>query len=98
MKKISEVKKMVSVPESLKKVLASMPVIVGIGPSAWPRIISSYFFPEFKIISCNDCQDDELIRSTGQEVFSLMKEYPFLEVTPMTPGKIIETEEGWEIV
>jgi hypothetical protein len=92
MKKISEVKKMVSVPESLKKVLASMPVIVGIGPSAWPRIISSYFFPEFKIISCNDCQDDELIRSTGQEVFSLMKEDPFLEVTPMTPGKIIETD------
>lgn len=83
---------MVSVPEPLKKVLADTPLIVGIGPSAWPRIISTYFFPNFKILSCNDCQDDELIRGTGQEVFSLKKEDPFLEVTPMTPGKIIETD------
>ena len=79
-------------PKSIKEAVKKCPLIIGIGPSAWPRIISGYFFPKFKILCFNDCQDNELIRSAGIEVFSQKEVDPSLELSPVTPGNIISTD------
>lgn len=79
-------------PISIKKGIDKCPLIVGVGPSAWPRIITSYYFPKFKTICLNDSQDDEYIRRMGVDVFSLRKKDPKIEVSPQTPGRILNTE------
>jgi hypothetical protein len=79
-------------PSSISDAIKKCPLIIGIGPSAWPRIITSYYFPKFKTICLNDSQDDEYIRGKGNDVFSLKKEDPTLEVSPQTPGRIINTD------
>lgn len=78
-------------PTSIKKGIDKCPLIVGVGPSAWPRIITSYYFPKFKTICLNDSQDDEYIRGMGVDVFSLRKKKPKIEVSPQTPGRILNT-------
>lgn len=83
--------KIPKLPEGLQKALAKAPLIVGIGPSAWPRVISGYYFPKFKILCYSDCQDNEYIRNSGIDVYSLKQIDPYLEVAPVTPGKIIQT-------
>lgn len=79
-------------PKSLEDAIAKCPLIIGIGPSAWPRVISGYYFPKFKIICFNDCQDNDLIRKAGIEVFSQKKVDPDLEISPLTPGNIVSTD------
>jgi len=81
-----------SLPKGIKAGIDKCPMIIGIGPSAWPRIITSYYFPKFKTICLNNSQDDEFVRDLGEEVFSLRKENPNIEVSPQTPGRIIETD------
>ena len=81
-----------NLPEGIKKGINDCPLIIGIGPSAWPRIITSYYFPKYKTICLNDSQDDEFVRKEGIEVFSLKKEKPDLEISPQTPGRILDTD------
>lgn len=81
-----------NLPEGIKKGVDACPLIIGIGPSAWPRIITSYYFPKFKTICLNDSQDDEFVRNAGCEVFSIKKNDPKIEVFPQTPGRIINTD------
>lgn len=89
---------MKNLPEGIKKAIDKAPLIIGIGPSAWPRVISGYFFPRFKILSFNDCQDNGLIRKAGIEVFSEKEIDPNLEITPVTPGNIITTDIGMKFL
>ncbi len=76
-------------PEGIQKAVNNCPLIVGIGPTAWPRIIPSYYFPKYKIICYNDVQDNEFIAKGGVQIFSIKKEYPDIEVSPETPAQII---------
>src|SRR3972149_3861424 len=78
-------------PEGLQKAINNCPLIIGIGPSAWPRVISGYYFPKFKILCYSDCQDNDYIKESGIDVFSLKEHDPYLEITPITPGKIIDS-------
>ncbi len=79
--------------DSLKTAINKSPRIMGIGPSAWPRIVSAYYFPDFKTISYNDAADNEdIAKELGVEVFSLKKQDPYIEVSPETPGSIIDTD------
>ena len=66
--------KLFPLPPDLREAVNKCPLIIGIGPSAWPRIISGFYFPKFKIISYYDCQDNDYIQRTGIEVFSIKKE------------------------
>ena len=36
--------KVSKLPESIEKALAKAPLLVGLGPSAWPRIINNHIF------------------------------------------------------
>ncbi len=81
-----------NIPKSIKQALDDAPLVVGIGPSAWPRIISAYYFPKFKILCHSDCDDNDLINKEACEVFSIKKTDPFSEVYPVTPSRIVENE------
>ena len=39
-----------------------------------------------------DCQDNDFIEKFGVEIFSLKKEDPKLEISPVTPGQILQTK------
>lgn len=78
-------------PKGLQEATEKCPLVVGIGPSAWPRVILSYYFPFCKIISFYDCQDNDLARNAGIEVFSLQEEQPGLELVTVTPGQVLDT-------
>ncbi len=82
----------INIPDGIKKAIDKCPLIIGVGPSAWPRVISGYYFPKFKILCFNDCQDNDLIRKAGIEVFSQKEVDPKAEITPITPGNIITTD------
>src|SRR4030066_505600 len=84
--------KLVTNNSQITKAIKNCPLIIGIGPSAWPRIIPSMFFPKYKIISYSDCQDNDYINDFGVEVFSLRKKDPNMEITPITPGRILSTK------
>jgi hypothetical protein len=78
-------------PSGILNAILKCPLMIGIGPSAWPRIISSFYFPNFKIIAYGDCQDNDFIRDSGVEVLSLKEKDPNLEISPVTPGRILDT-------
>jgi hypothetical protein len=79
-------------PKSLADAVNKSPMIIGIAPSAWPRAISGYYFPKFKMLCCNDCQDNELIRKAGIPVYSQKQIDKYVEISPITPGNIISTD------
>lgn len=79
-----------NLPSSLKKAIGESPLIIGVGPTAWPRMLSSFYFPKFKTISYYDTQDNDLIEKQGVEVFSIKKNDPYIELSPVTPGNILE--------
>lgn len=79
-------------PESIRQAVAKAPMIIGVGPSAWPRAISGYYFPKFKVLCSNDCQDNELIRNEGISVYSQKQIDKYVEISPITPGNIISTD------
>src|SRR3989304_2365835 len=81
-----------SADKEIAGVVKGCPLIIGVGPSAWPRIITSFYFPKFKIICYTNCQDNQFIRDSGVEIFSLRQEDPSLEIAPVTPGKILNTQ------
>ena len=81
-----------SLPSGLDEAVAKCPLIIGIGPSAWPRLVPSFYFPKYKIMTFYDCQDNDFIENFGVEVFSLKKADPELEISPVTPGQILQTE------
>ena len=73
------------------KAVDDSPLIIGIGPSAWPRIVTGFYFPRFEIVSYNDCQDNEIIKKFGFRITSLKKLDPSLEISPETPARIMST-------
>lgn len=77
-------------PERLKVAINKCPLIIGIGPSAWPRLVPAFYFPAYKIISFHDCSDNQLVESLGIEVFSLKANQPEVEVPTVTPGQILD--------
>lgn len=79
-------------PKSIADAVNKSPMIIGIAPSAWPRAISAYYFPKFKMLCSNDCQDNELIRLAGIPVYSQKQIDKFVEISPITPGNIISTD------
>ena len=79
-------------PKGLAEAVAKCPTLIGIGPSAWPRIITSYYFPKFEVLCYSDCQDNEYIKKSGVTVFSLREKDPNLELYAQTPGRILNTE------
>jgi len=79
-------------PKSIERALQNAPMIIGIAPSAWPRAISGYYFPKFKMLCSNDCQDNELIRQAGIPVYSQKQVDKYVEISPITPGNIISTD------
>lgn len=81
-----------NIPKSIQVALSKAPHIVGIGPSAWPRVVSGYYFPKFSILCSNDCQDNELIRAEGIPVYSQKQIDKYVEISPITPGNIISTD------
>lgn len=81
-----------SLPKSLAAAVAKCPTLIGIGPSAWPRIITSFYFPKFEILCYSDCQDNEYIAKTGVPIYSLRKIDPYLELYAQTPGRILDTK------
>lgn len=78
-----------NLPDAIDKALKKSPLIIGVGPTAWPRMLSAFYFPKFKTISYYDTQDNDLIKKSGIEVFSLKELDPYLEVSPVTPGNIL---------
>lgn len=82
----------INIPESLQQALAKAPVLVGLGPSAWPRIINNFYFPKFKNLVANDCQDNELIRRDGFSVYAQRQIDKYVQISPITPGNIITTD------
>ncbi|OGM02522.1 hypothetical protein A2115_00890 [Candidatus Woesebacteria bacterium GWA1_41_8] len=77
---------------SMAAAIRKSPLIVGLGPSAWPRVITGFYFPKFKIVAYNDCHDNEIIRDFGMDVYSLKEKEPDLEISPETPGQILQTD------
>ncbi len=88
----SEKLKLKTLPPGLSEAVAKCPLIIGIGPSAWPRLVPSFYFPRYKIMTFYDCQDNDFIQNFGVEVFSLKKQDQNLEVSPVTPGQILQTK------
>lgn len=84
--------KIKSLPKSIADAVSKSPMIIGIAPSAWPRAISGYYFPKFKMLCSNDCQDNELIRNAGIPVYSQKQVDKYVEISPITPGNIISTD------
>lgn len=81
---------MIKVPEGVENEIKKTPLIIGVGPTAWPRMLSSFYFPKFKTISYYDTQDNDFIEEKGVEVFSVKKNDPYIELSPVTPGNILE--------
>ncbi|MFZ3301258.1 MAG: hypothetical protein WA152_00920 [Microgenomates group bacterium] len=84
--------KIKQLPKSIADAINKSPMIIGIAPSAWPRAISGYYFPKFKMLCSNDCQDNELIRLAGIPVYSQKQVDKNVEISPITPGNIISTD------
>jgi hypothetical protein len=84
--------KLKRLPEGLQKAVEECPLIIGVGPSAWPRMILGFYFPQCKIITFYDCQDNDLVRDFGIEIFSLQEKQPELELVTVTPGQILDTQ------
>ena len=83
---------LINLPEGVAGAVGKSPLIIGVGPSAWPRIIPGLFFPKYKIISYVDCLDNRLIRDLGLSVFSIKEEDPYFEISPESPGRILDNE------
>ena len=81
-----------SLPHGLTQAVGKCPLIIGIGPTAWPRLIPSFYFPKYKILSYHNCFVNEVIKEFGVEVFSLKAFQPELEISPVTPGQILSTK------
>jgi len=90
--------KVIKLPKSIQEGVDKCPLIIGIGPSAWPRIIAAFYFPKFKTLCYGDYQDNEYIRDFGVDVFSLKEKDPYLEVSPVTPGRILDTDLAKEYI
>jgi len=90
--------KLKPLPDGLSKAISKCPLIISLGPSAWPRLVPSFYFPKYKIMTFYDCQDNDFIEKSGVEVFSLKKKDPELEVSPVTPGQILQTKIAQEFL
>lgn len=84
--------KRINIPLSIKKAVSQTPLIIGVAPNAWPRIVASWFFPKFKILCLRDRQDNDEIDNQGINIFSLKKIQPNLEVSPLTSSRILNLE------
>jgi len=90
--------KVPKLPESIEKAIAKAPLLVGLGPSAWPRIINNFYFPKFINLVSNNCQDNEYIRKDGFSVYSVKQVDKYAQITPITPGNIITSKKGKEFL
>ena len=79
-------------PESIETAISKAPLLIGLGPTAWPRIINSYYFPKFRALVSNDSQDNEYIRKDGFSVYSQKQIDKYVKISPITPGNIVSTE------
>ncbi|OGM33287.1 hypothetical protein A3D00_00165 [Candidatus Woesebacteria bacterium RIFCSPHIGHO2_02_FULL_38_9] len=79
-------------PEDIKEAVKKCPLIIGAGPSAWPRIIPGLFFPKYKIVCYVDCLDNHFIRELGIDVFSIKEKDPYFEISPESPGRILDND------
>lgn len=79
-------------PESIEKAISKAPLLIGLGPTAWPRIINAYYFPKFRMLVANDSQDNEYIRQEGFSVYSQKQVDKYIKIAPITPGNIISTD------
>jgi hypothetical protein len=79
-------------PESIEKAISKAPLLVGLGPTAWPRIINPYYFPKFRMLVSNDSQDNEFIRQEGFSVYAQKQIDKYVKISPITPGNIISTD------
>ena len=79
-------------PESIEKALSKAPLLIGLGPTAWPRIINPYYFPKFRMLVSNDSQDNEYIRQEGFSVYSQKQIDKYIKIAPITPGNIVTTD------
>ncbi len=84
--------KIAKLPKSIENAISKAPLLVGLGPSAWPRIINDFYFPKFKNLVANDCQDNEYIRQDGFSVYSQKQIDKYVQISPITPGNIISTD------
>lgn len=90
--KIFSMFKVAKLPKGVEEALSKAPVLVGLGPSAWPRIINNFYFPKFKNLVANDCQDNEFIRRDGFSVYAQKQIDKYIQISPITPGNIISTD------
>lgn len=79
-------------PESIEKAISKAPLLIGLGPTAWPRIINPYYFPNFRMLVANDSQDNEYIRKEGFSVYSQKQIDKYIKIAPITPGNIVTTD------
>ncbi|MEK7168915.1 MAG: ATP-grasp domain-containing protein [Patescibacteria group bacterium] len=79
-------------PESIEKAISKAPLLIGLGPTAWPRIINLYYFPKFRMLVSNDSQDNEFIRQEGFSVYSQKQVDKYVKIAPITPGNIVTTD------
>lgn len=79
-------------PDSIEKAISKAPLLIGLGPTAWPRIINPYYFPKFRMLVSNDSQDNEYIRQEGFSVYSQKQVDKYIKISPITPGNIVTTD------
>lgn len=79
-------------PESIEKAISKAPLLIGLGPTAWPRIINPYYFPKFRMLVVNNSQDNEYIRHVGFSVYSQKQIDKYVKIAPITPGNIVSTD------
>ena len=79
-------------PNSIEKAISKAPLLIGLGPTAWPRIINPYYFPKFRMLVANDSQDNEYIRQEGFSVYSQKQIDKYIKIAPITPGNIATTD------
>lgn len=79
-------------PESIESAISKAPLLIGLGPTAWPRIINAYYFPKFRMLVSNDSQDNEYIRQEGFGVYAQKQIDKYIKIAPITPGNIVSTE------
>ena len=79
----------IDISESLTKAIDQCPLIIGVAPNAWPRIVSSYFFPKYEIVSFRDRGENDYISQSGIKIFSVLKNDPRAMIDALSASQII---------